>query len=82
MEDTLWQGLIDQQINMPMGITAENLAEKYGITRQQCDEFAVRSNQRWKAGEFLPVLCYEDKMISTRSFVTTFLATGVSSSKT
>jgi acetyl-CoA acyltransferase 2 len=49
LEDTLWQGLIDQQINMPMGITAENLAEKYGITRQQCDEFAVRSNQRWKA---------------------------------
>jgi len=52
MEDTLWQGLIDQHIKMPMGITAENLAEKYGITRQQCDEFAVRSNQRWKAGKF------------------------------
>jgi acetyl-CoA acyltransferase 2 len=50
MEDTLWQGLIDTHINMPMGITAENLAEKYGITRQQCDEFAVRSNKRWKAG--------------------------------
>jgi len=49
MEDTLWAGLTDQQISMPMGITAENLAEKYGITRQQCDEFAVRSNKRWKA---------------------------------
>jgi len=33
-----------------MGVTAENLAEKYDITRQQCDEFAVLSNQRWKAG--------------------------------
>lgn len=31
----------------PMGITAENLAEKYGITRQQCDEFALRSQQRF-----------------------------------
>jgi len=51
MEDTLWQGLIDQHIKMPMGITAENLAEKYGITRQQCDEFAVRSHQRWKAAK-------------------------------
>jgi acetyl-CoA acyltransferase 2 len=49
MEDTLWAGLTDQQIKTPMGITAENLAEKHGITRLQCDEFAVRSNQRWKA---------------------------------
>ena len=30
-----------------MGITAENLADKYGISRQQCDEFAIRSQQRW-----------------------------------
>ena len=30
-----------------MGITAENLAEKYGITRQECDEFAIRSQQLW-----------------------------------
>lgn len=27
-----------------MGITAENVAEKYGISRQQCDEFALNSN--------------------------------------
>lgn len=26
-----------------MGVTAENVAERYGITRQECDEFAVRS---------------------------------------
>ena len=48
--DSLWQGLIDQQIKTPMGVTAENLAKKYDITRQQCDEFAVQSAQRWKAG--------------------------------
>lgn len=29
-----------------MGLTAENVADKYGITRQDQDEFAVRSNQR------------------------------------
>jgi len=33
-----------------MGVTAENLAEKFNVTREQCDEFAVLSNQRWKAG--------------------------------
>lgn len=30
----------------PMGITAENLAEKYNITREEQDEFALRSQQR------------------------------------
>lgn len=29
-----------------MGMTAENLAEKYGITRQECDEFATLSHQK------------------------------------
>lgn len=32
----------------PMGITAENLAQKYGVTREQCDEFALQSQQRWQ----------------------------------
>lgn len=30
----------------PMGITAENLAEQYQISRERQDEFALRSNQR------------------------------------
>jgi acetyl-CoA C-acetyltransferase len=29
-----------------MGITSENIAEKYGISRQEQDEFTLRSNQR------------------------------------
>ena len=33
MEDTLWAGLTDQHVKTPMGITAENLAVKYAITR-------------------------------------------------
>ena len=36
--------------------TAENLAKEYNITREEADEFAVRSHQRataaWKAGKF------------------------------
>lgn len=29
-----------------MGITAENVAEKYGITREECDQLALMSHQR------------------------------------
>lgn len=32
--------------NPPMGMTAENLADKYGITRQECDAFAVDSHRK------------------------------------
>ncbi|ESO12764.1 hypothetical protein HELRODRAFT_186335 [Helobdella robusta] len=49
LEDTLWTLLTDSYINKPMGVTAENLAEKYGITREQADEYAVLSQKRWKA---------------------------------
>jgi acetyl-CoA acyltransferase 2 len=34
MRDALWDGLTDSLSNTPMGMTAENLAEKYNITRQ------------------------------------------------
>lgn len=52
MEDTLWQGLIDQQIKTPMGVTAENLAEKYEISREDCDRYAIQTQTRWqKANE-------------------------------
>jgi acetyl-CoA acyltransferase 2 len=47
--DTLWDALTDSYNNTPMAVTAENLAVKYGITRQQCDEYALSSQQRWAA---------------------------------
>src|SRR5438552_15467253 len=31
---------------LSMGLTAENLARKFGITREQADEFALRSHRR------------------------------------
>lgn len=49
LEDTLWGALTDTHVNLPMAITAENLSEKYGITRQQCDEWALTSQQKWAA---------------------------------
>lgn len=51
LEDTLWAGLTDLHIKIPMGITAENLAVKYEISRDDCDKYAHQTQQRWKAGE-------------------------------
>ncbi|HHV32549.1 acetyl-CoA C-acetyltransferase [Caproiciproducens sp. LBM24188] len=42
VNDALW----DAFNNYHMGITAENVAEKYGITRQMQDEFAALSQQK------------------------------------
>jgi len=47
-EDYLTAALTDQYAGMPMAITAENLAEKYKITREQCDALALSSQQRAK----------------------------------
>ena len=35
-----------EPLNVSMGITAENLCDKYGITREECDAFAVESHKR------------------------------------
>ncbi len=59
MRDSLWDGLTDSYTQTPMGITAENLAEKYAITREECDEFAVRSQQTWGEAEKKGVFDYE-----------------------
>jgi len=45
LEDALWEGLTDSYNGMPMAITAENLAERYEITRQEADEFSLRSQR-------------------------------------
>ena len=44
--DMLWDALDDTAAGYPMGYTAENVAMKHQITRQQCDEFAMTSFQR------------------------------------
>eukprot|EP01098_Paradermamoeba_levis_P010190 TRINITY_DN4281_c0_g1_i1.p1 TRINITY_DN4281_c0_g1~~TRINITY_DN4281_c0_g1_i1.p1 ORF type:complete len:395 (-),score=144.27 TRINITY_DN4281_c0_g1_i1:107-1291(-) len=51
MQDSLWAALTDSYIKTPMGITAENLAAKYSITRQDADAFALSSQQRWAAAQ-------------------------------
>lgn len=51
-EDTLWTGLTDTFCKLPMALTAEKLAELYKVTRQEVDEFALRSQTLWKAGKY------------------------------
>jgi len=47
LEDTLMtDGLTDVFGNYHMGITAENLVEKYGLSREEQDEFAAASQQK------------------------------------
>ena len=49
VEDYLFAALSDSYTGSPMAITAENLGEKYAITRAQVDEHALLSQARTKA---------------------------------
>ncbi len=51
--------------NTPMGITAENVAKRFGITRQQQDEFAFRSQQKAKAA--LEKNVFADEIVPVRA---------------
>ncbi|KAF9435859.1 3-ketoacyl-CoA thiolase, mitochondrial [Entomortierella beljakovae] len=74
LEDTLAAALVDRYPKeTPMGITAENLAKEHNISRQDCDEYALSSQQRWaaahKAGifnaEIVPVEYKVKKAVET-----------------
>ncbi len=45
-EDSLWEALTDPQCGFSMAETAENLADKYALSRSDVDEVAARSQQR------------------------------------
>jgi len=67
LEDSLMVALLDTQCGLNMAQTAENLARKYGITREMQDEFALRSQKlaaaAWEAGKFKEeVLSPTDKL--------------------
>jgi len=46
VDGMVYDGLWEIFNNYHMGLTSENIAEKYGITREEQDEFALISNQR------------------------------------
>jgi len=63
MEDALWAALTDPFCGMNMAQTAEKLAEQYGLTRQEVDEYALRSfnaaknaqQKCWLSAEIEPI---------------------------
>src|SRR5262245_8939031 len=56
LEDLLMVALLDTYCGCYMATTAETLARKYGISRQDQDEYALRSQklalEAWQAGRF------------------------------
>jgi acetyl-CoA acetyltransferase family protein len=55
-EDLLWQAFLDTHCGLTMAETAEELADRYGVTREDSDAVALRSHCRaeaaWKEGRF------------------------------
>jgi acetyl-CoA acyltransferase 2 len=49
LEDSLMTGLFDTYPNLPMGMTAENLAEQYKLSQDEVDTFSALSQQRYQA---------------------------------
>ncbi len=62
MKDSmLVDGLIDVYNQYHMGVTAENVAEKYQITRMQQDKFAL--NSQYKAAEAIKLRKFKDEIV-------------------
>ncbi len=51
VDSMIVDGLWDVYNNYHMGTTAENIAQKYGITRREQDEFAAASQQKAEAAQ-------------------------------
>ncbi len=76
-KDFLWEALLDTGSNCTMGMTAENLAKQYGITREEVDAYAARSFEKalaaqasgFLAGEITAVVdeIFEVEGLQTRS---------------
>jgi len=69
LEDYLWEALVDSYCGCGMAITAENLAQQYGISREEVDAYALRSQETarhaqqkgWLAEEIVPVTVKDRK---------------------
>jgi acetyl-CoA C-acetyltransferase/acetyl-CoA acyltransferase 2 len=61
LEDYMTAALTDSYSKTPMAITAENLAVKYEISREEADRYSLQSQTRYKAaldrGDFAIELC-------------------------
>ncbi len=86
VEDMLWGTLVDKYIGYGMGMTAENLSEKYNISREEQDEFAIDSQKKASeardsgrfAEEITPVVIKDRKGKETLIKVDEHIKEGVS----
>jgi len=62
VDGMLYDGLMDVFNNYHMGVTAENLAEQYSITREEQDEFAYSSQVKCKTA--MDEGKFEDEIVS------------------
>ncbi len=46
LRDSMWDSLTNLGVGPGMGITAENVADEYGVTREEMDAYSLRSQQR------------------------------------
>ena len=57
-EDSLWEALLDSHCGLTMAQTAEALADRYAVTREEADQVALNSQARakaaWDAGRYDP----------------------------
>ena len=55
-QDLLWEALTDSHCGLTMAQTAEELADRYDVTREEADQVAVNSQRRakaaWDAGRY------------------------------
>jgi acetyl-CoA C-acetyltransferase len=69
LSDGVWDGLFDQHSGLIMGMTAENVAERYNISREDQDQFAYRSQMKTKkaieegrfSDEIVPIVISDTK---------------------
>jgi len=75
-EDLLWESLLDTNCDLTMAQTAEELADRYEVTREESDEVAYNSHRRakaaWDAGYFDAEIT--EVVIKSRKGETTYAA--------
>jgi len=67
-KDFLWEALLDPAVSCTMGDTAENLAKKYNITREEVDRFAERSFARAVSAQENGFLADEIATVTNETF--------------
>jgi acetyl-CoA acyltransferase 2 len=75
-EDLLWESLRDTNCDLTMAQTAEELAERYSVSREEADRVALLSQQRaraaWDGGRFAAEIT--EVVIESRKGETTYAA--------